>query len=48
LRLAQTRLGSLRLRTIGRHPGEQRESFLCYVDDGSNLAIVASKAGRDA
>jgi deazaflavin-dependent oxidoreductase (nitroreductase family) len=41
------RLGSLRLRTIGRRSGEPRETFLFYVDDGPNLAVVASNAGED-
>ncbi len=39
------RLGTLRLRTLGRHSGQQRVSMLFYLEDGANLAVVASNAG---
>jgi hypothetical protein len=28
----------LRLRTVGRHTGEERIAILGYIEDGSNLA----------
>jgi deazaflavin-dependent oxidoreductase (nitroreductase family) len=39
------RLGTLHLRTLGRHSGQERASFLYYLEDGANLAVVASNAG---
>ena len=46
LREAQaTGLGTLRLRTLGRHSGQERTSMLYYLADGPNLAVVASNAG---
>jgi deazaflavin-dependent oxidoreductase (nitroreductase family) len=42
-----TALGRLRLRTIGRRSGEPRETFLYYVEDSRDIAIVASNAGAD-
>ena len=39
------RLGTLRLRTLGRHSGQERTSMLFYLEDGANLAVVASNAG---
>jgi F420H(2)-dependent quinone reductase len=42
---ADERLGTLRLTTIGRRSGEKRIAMLFYLDDGPNLAVVASNAG---
>jgi len=39
------RLGTLRLRTIGRRSGEERPTMLYYLEDGDRLAVVASNAG---
>ena len=38
---------TLYLRTIGRRTGTKRRTPLYYVDDGDNLAVVTSNAGRD-
>ncbi len=38
---------TLFLRTTGRKTGQQRRNGLYYVEDGPNLVIVASNAGRD-
>jgi deazaflavin-dependent oxidoreductase (nitroreductase family) len=38
---------TLFLRTTGRTTGESRRNGLYYVEDGPNLVIVASNAGRD-
>lgn len=38
---------TLHLRTIGRRSGTKRRTPLYYVDDGDNLAVVTSNAGRD-
>lgn len=38
---------TLYLRTVGRRTGTRRRTSLYYVDDGDNLAIVTSNAGRD-
>jgi deazaflavin-dependent oxidoreductase (nitroreductase family) len=38
---------TLFLRTKGRKTGANRRNGLYYVDDGPNLVIVASNAGRD-
>ncbi|MGH2489801.1 MAG: nitroreductase/quinone reductase family protein, partial [Candidatus Limnocylindria bacterium] len=40
-------LRTLFLRTVGRHSGKQRRNGLYYIEDGPNLAVVASNAGRD-
>lgn len=45
---AQQRLGVLRLRTLGRRSGQERTTMLYYVEDGPDLAVVASNAGSDA
>lgn len=39
------RLGTLRLRTLGRRSGQERTTMLSYLEDGPNLAVVASNAG---
>jgi deazaflavin-dependent oxidoreductase (nitroreductase family) len=41
------RLNTLFLRTIGRTSGQPRRNGLYYVEDGPNLAVVASNAGED-
>lgn len=41
------RVGTLALRTIGRHSGLQRETLTWYLADGDRLVIVASNAGSD-
>lgn len=38
---------TLSLRTVGRKTGTPRGTPLYYVDDGPNMAIVTSNAGRD-
>ena len=38
---------TLFLRTIGRTTGRPRRTGLYYVDDGPNLAVVASNAGEE-
>jgi deazaflavin-dependent oxidoreductase (nitroreductase family) len=38
---------TLFLRTMGRKSGQARRTGLYYVEEGPNLAIVASNAGRD-
>lgn len=38
---------TLYLRTVGRRTGTERRTPLYYVQDGDNLAIVTSNAGRD-
>ena len=38
---------TLYLRTIGRRTGTKGRTPLYYVDDGDNLAVVTSNAGRD-
>ncbi|MEZ0241093.1 MAG: nitroreductase/quinone reductase family protein, partial [Chloroflexota bacterium] len=38
---------TLHLRTVGRRSGAARRTPLYYVEDGDNLAIVTSNAGRD-
>jgi F420H(2)-dependent quinone reductase len=38
---------TLFLRTSGRKTGQQRRTGLYYVEDGPNLVVVASNAGRD-
>jgi deazaflavin-dependent oxidoreductase (nitroreductase family) len=43
-----TRLGSLRLHTIGRRTWQPRETFLYYVAVGPDVTVVASNAGDDA
>ena len=40
-------LRTLYLRTVGRRTGTRRRTPLSYVDDGDNLAVVTSNAGRD-
>ena len=41
------RVQTLYLRTVGRRSGTGRRTPLYYVEDGDNLAIVTSNAGRD-
>ena len=31
----------LRLRTVGRHSGEERVAILAYLEDGPNLVLIA-------
>lgn len=38
---------TLYLHTIGRRTGATRRTPLYYVDDGPNLAVITSNAGRD-
>jgi deazaflavin-dependent oxidoreductase (nitroreductase family) len=40
-------LGTLFLETTGRTSGKRRGTALYYLDDGRNLAVVASNAGAD-
>ena len=40
-------LRTLFLRTVGRKSGQPRRNGLYYVDDGPNLAVVASNVGED-
>jgi deazaflavin-dependent oxidoreductase (nitroreductase family) len=40
-------LGTLFLETTGRTSGQRRGTALFYLDDGRNLAVVASNAGAD-
>jgi len=40
-------LGTLFLETTGRTSGKRRGTALFYLDDGRNLAVVASNAGAD-
>jgi deazaflavin-dependent oxidoreductase (nitroreductase family) len=42
---ADDRIGTLRLRTLGRRSGHERATMLSYLEDGLNLAVVASNAG---
>lgn len=37
---------TLFLQTVGRKTGQKRRNGLYYVEDGANLVIVASNAGR--
>jgi deazaflavin-dependent oxidoreductase (nitroreductase family) len=39
---------TLFLHTVGRTTGRPRRTGLYYVEDGANLAVVASNAGEDA
>jgi deazaflavin-dependent oxidoreductase (nitroreductase family) len=39
------RLGTLFLVTIGRRTGDERRTGVNYLEDGRNLAVVASNAG---
>jgi deazaflavin-dependent oxidoreductase (nitroreductase family) len=36
------RWGMLRLRTIGRHTGEERKAIVGYLEDGSDLILLAT------
>jgi deazaflavin-dependent oxidoreductase (nitroreductase family) len=38
---------TLFLRTVGRRSGQARRTGLYYVEDGVNLAVVASNTGED-
>jgi deazaflavin-dependent oxidoreductase (nitroreductase family) len=38
---------TLHLRTTGRRSGKARRTPLYYVEDGDDLAVVTSNAGRD-
>jgi F420H(2)-dependent quinone reductase len=38
---------TLHVRTVGRRSGTARRTPLYYVEDGDNLAVVTSNAGRD-
>jgi hypothetical protein len=35
------RYGMLRLRTLGRRTGEERKAVLAYLEDGSDLILMA-------
>ena len=37
---------TLFLRTVGRKTGQKRRNGLYYLEDGPNLVVVASNAGR--
>jgi len=37
----------LRLRTTGRRTGEERRAILAYLEDGSNLVLVAMNGWVD-
>jgi deazaflavin-dependent oxidoreductase (nitroreductase family) len=39
---------TLYLHTIGRKTGRSRRTPLYYVDDGDDLAVITSNAGRDS
>ena len=41
------RWGMLRLRTVGRHTGEERIAILGYIEDGSNLVTKAMNGWAD-
>jgi deazaflavin-dependent oxidoreductase (nitroreductase family) len=41
------RVRTLFLHTVGRTTGQRRRNGLYYVEDGPNLVVVASNAGRD-
>jgi deazaflavin-dependent oxidoreductase (nitroreductase family) len=41
------RIGTLFLHTVGRKSGQPRVNGLYYLEDGSNLIVVASNAGAD-
>ena len=42
------RLGTLYLHTVGRKSGQPRTNALYYLDDASNVVVVASNAGGDS
>jgi deazaflavin-dependent oxidoreductase (nitroreductase family) len=48
-RLGSGRMGlrSLWLTTTGRRSGQRRENALYFIEDGPNLVVVGSNAGRD-
>ncbi len=48
MRATTNRPGILRLRTIGRHTGKERNAMLGYLIDGPNLAVVAMNGWADA
>ena len=39
--------GMMRLRTVGRHTGEERIAILGYLEDGSNLVTTAMNGWAD-
>jgi len=41
------RWGMLRLRTVGRHTGEERVAILGYIEDGPNLVTKAMNGWAD-
>ncbi|HEY7738240.1 MAG TPA: nitroreductase/quinone reductase family protein [Candidatus Limnocylindria bacterium] len=41
------RVRTLFLHTVGRSTGQPRRNGLYYLEDGANLVVVASNAGRD-
>jgi F420H(2)-dependent quinone reductase len=41
------RFGTLRLTTIGRHTGEERKVIVGYLEDGTNLVLVAMNGWAD-
>jgi F420H(2)-dependent quinone reductase len=41
------RVRTLFLHTVGRSTGQPRRNGLYYLEDGPNLVVVASNAGRD-
>jgi deazaflavin-dependent oxidoreductase (nitroreductase family) len=42
------KIGTLFLHSTGRKTGQPRVNGLFYLEDGSNLVVVASNAGADA
>ena len=46
-RPGRSRWGTLRLRTTGRHTGQQRSVILGYIEDGPNLVTVAMNGWAD-
>jgi F420H(2)-dependent quinone reductase len=42
------RIGTLFLHSVGRKSGQPRVNGLFYLEEGSNLVVVASNAGADA
>lgn len=41
------RFGTLRLRTMGRRTGEERQVIVGYLEEGSNLVLVAMNGWAD-
>lgn len=43
----ETRYGMLRLRTTGRHSGQERSAILSYFEDGPNLVLIPMNGWAD-